>query len=163
MASGVPLAELLAVLERHGVRFIVVGGVAAVLDGAPVTTFDLDILHSRDPDNVSRLRAALTEVRATYRNDPRGLVPNESHLLGPGHQLLKTTLGDLDVLGTIEKNTTYEQALADSNELEIDGLHIRVLGLERLIAAKEYANRPKDVAVLPVLRATLEEIRRRGT
>ena len=43
-----------------------------------------------------------------------------------------------------------------------DGLPLRVLDLPTLIASKERAARPKDVAMLPHLRATLDEIRRRG-
>ena len=61
------LAERLGVLVRHGVEFVVVGGVAAVLNGAPINALDLDILHHRTPENVGRLLAALTELDATFR------------------------------------------------------------------------------------------------
>lgn len=67
MPGGFPLAELLGVLVRHGMEFVVVGGVAAVLNGAPINTLDLDILHRRTPENVGRLLAALTELDATFR------------------------------------------------------------------------------------------------
>src|SRR5262245_6258930 len=96
------IADLLALLPRHDVSFIVVGMMAGVLSGAPVTTFDLDIVHLRTVENISRLLAALRKIQATYRYDPRKLTPNESHLMSPGHQLLTTTLGDLDCLGTID-------------------------------------------------------------
>lgn len=94
------LVELLRVLVRHDVEFVLVGRVAAVINGAPLTTFDLDILHRRTPENVRRLIAALTELDATFRTDSRKLRPNESHLLGPGPALLATRLGVLDSLGT---------------------------------------------------------------
>ena len=60
-------AAILRELVRHKVDFIVVGGVAAVLDGAPINTFDLDIVHSRSPENLSRLRQALDSLDAVYR------------------------------------------------------------------------------------------------
>jgi hypothetical protein len=146
---------LLRVLSAHGVEFILVGGMAAVLQGAPIVTGDLDVVHRRTPDNVKRLLAALSELDAIFRHDPRRLRPNESHLLGPGHSLLATRFTDLDVLGTIFADTPYEDLLGDSIEVELGDVTIRVLGLERLIQAKEFANRPKDLAVLPALRATL--------
>lgn len=155
------LVELLGVLVRHEVEFVVVGGVAAVINGAPITTSDLDILHRRTPENVRRLVAAVTEIDATFRTDSRKIRPNESHLLGPGHVLLQTTLGVLDSLGTIETNTTYEDVLVDTFVTEVAGLSIRALTLERLIKVKEQAGRPKDLRMLPELRATLAERNRR--
>ena len=155
------LVELLGVLVRHEVEFVVVGGVAAVINGAPITTSDLDILHRRTPENVRRLVAAVTEIDATFRTDSRKIRPNESHLLGPGHALLQTTLGVLDSLGTIETSTTYEDVLVDTFVTEVAGLSIRALTLERLIKVKEQTGRPKDLRMLPELRATLAERNRR--
>jgi len=154
--------ETLGALVAHGVDFVVVGAVSAVLQGAPVVTFDVDVVHRRTPDNVRRLLAALRDIDARYRGDPRRLVPTEAHLMGPGHQLLDTRLGDLDVLGTIEEQTTYEDLIADTIEMDLGGVVVRVLELSRLIRAKEAAARPKDFAALPVLRATLEEVRKRS-
>jgi len=136
---------------------------AGVLRGAPVTTVDLDIVHRRHPENVSRLLAVLGELDATYRHDPRGLRPGEPHLAGPGHQLLATSLGDLDCLGTIGDGQAYEDLLAQAPELELrPGLVLRVIDLPTLIDLKERAARPKDLAVLPVLRATLAETLKRS-
>ena len=60
--------EILEVLNRHQVEFIVVGGVAAVLHGAPITTFDLDALVRVDPSNAGRVLAALSEFEEVLRN-----------------------------------------------------------------------------------------------
>jgi hypothetical protein len=155
-------AEILGALAAGRVDFVVVGMTAGILHGAPVTTLDLDIVHARAPENVARLLRVLASLDATYRHDARRLRPQESHLLGPGHQLLTTTLGDLDCLGTIAGDRGYEDLLPDSVALEIaDGASVRVLSLPALIAAKERTGRPKDLAVLPVLRATLDETNRR--
>ena len=53
--SAADLPALLAKLCDAGVEFIVVGGAAAVIQGAPITTNDLDIVHRRTPENVARL------------------------------------------------------------------------------------------------------------
>lgn len=156
-------SELFRTLARHGVEYIVVGGTAAVLNGAPVHTLDLDIVYARSEANVERLLAALLELDAVFRTDARRLVPTPSHLRSPGHKLLTTKQGPLDVLGSIEESTSYEELIDDSIWMEIAGVPVRVLSLERLIASKEKLARPKDTAMLLVLRATLEEkLRGRG-
>lgn len=158
-SSNPRFLEILKVLTRHRVDFIIVGGVSAVLHGAPVTTFDLDVVHSRDRQNVARLLSALEELEAVYRAQPdRQLHPGEGHLAGPGHQLLLTKFGPLDVLGMIGKSRTWEDLLAGTRAMEIDsGVAVRVLDLETLIAVKEELGFPKDIAVLPVLRQALKE------
>jgi predicted nucleotidyltransferase len=77
-----------------------------------------------------------------------------------GHKLLQTTAGPLDALATIETNTTFEDLLPDSDWLEVDGARFRVLSLARLIVVKEQLMRPKDQAMLVLLRATLDESRK---
>ena len=88
-------------------------------------------------------------------------MPNRSHLQSRGHKLLQTTAGPLDVLATIETSTTFEDLLSDSDWLEVDGARFRVLSLPRLIVVKEQLNRPKDQAMLVLLRATLDELQKR--
>lgn len=156
--------SLLRTLVKHSVEFIIVGGVGAALRRAPVTTFDLDIVHRIEPANITRLLDALKELDAYYRARPeRRLRPNESHLSSPGHQLLMTRFGPLDVLGAIGKGRRYEQLLPHATELETGpGLRVRVLDLATLIAVKEETGQEKDLAVLPILRRVLEESRRQG-
>jgi hypothetical protein len=155
--------EILSRLVAANVEFIVVGMAAGVLRGAPVTTVDLDIVHRREAENVLRLLAVLTDLDAVYRHDPRRLRPGEPHLAGPGHQLLATRLGDLDCLGTIGDGQSYEELLARAPALSLrPGLTVRVIDLPTLIELKEKAARPKDLAVLPVLRATLSETLKRS-
>ena len=155
-------AEILRLLAAGNVEFVVVGMTAGILHGAPVTTVDVDVVHRRSPENVARLLRVLAGLDAVYRHDPRRLRPDESHLVGPGHQLLTTTLGDLDCLGTIDQDRGYEQLLGLSVEMRLaGGLTMRVLSLPALIEAKTRSGRPKDLAALPVLRATLDETKRR--
>jgi len=151
-------------LREGGVAFCVVGGVAAVLNGAPVNTFDLDIVAARDEENVTRLLGVLESLDAVYRMQPeRRLKPDASHLRSPGHHNLITICGPLDVLGTIGRGLGYDDLLPNTVEMEIGGgVHVRVLNLETLIAVKEKLAGEKDLAVLPILRRTLEASRRGG-
>ena len=153
---------LLRTLTDHGVDFIIVGGVSAVLHGAPITTFDLDVVHARTPENISRLLAALKGLDACYRaSGDRRLQPEAEHLASPGHQLLMTRLGPLDLLGTIGTDHDYEDLSNHVVEHEVSGLRLHVLDLETLIKVKEEVGFEKDRAVLPILRRTLEETRKK--
>jgi predicted nucleotidyltransferase len=151
--------SILRTLREHGVEFVVVGGVGAVLQGAPINTFDLDIVHSTEEDNLGRLLAALESLDAYYRTQPeRRLKPDKSHLASPGHQLLMTRHGPLDLLGAIGNSHTYRELEPDSMEMKIGGaITVHVLNLEQLIAIKEETAGPKDLVVLPILKRTLEE------
>jgi Aminoglycoside-2''-adenylyltransferase len=162
-----PAPDFLAIfqtLANHKVRYIVVGGVGAVLQGAPVATFDLDLVHSRDSENVRRLIAALRDLDAHYRTDTRARrIPDQSHLSAPGHQLLMTRYGPLDILGAIGSGRGFDELRAHTVELEVSaGLSIQVLDLATLIQIKEEVGGEKDLAALPILKRTLEERRRRS-
>ncbi len=139
-----------------------VGMTAGVLQGTPAITVDLDIVYARSPENIARLHAALRELESYFRTDPdRRIAPNPSHLASAGHKLLMTKLGQLDVLGELGEGESYEHLLPDTVVVDVEGMPVRALGLERLIAAKEGANHDKDRAVLPLLRATLERTRKK--
>jgi len=157
-----PTANYLAILKilhQHKVKFIIVGGVCAVLHGAPMATFDLDVVHSREPDNLTRLSASLEELDAHYRTPGRHeMKPSPSHLASEGHQLLMTRFGPLDLLGTIGKGRDYNQLLQETVEMEFGpALKVRVSTLESLIKTKEETGQEKDRAALPLLRRVLEE------
>ena len=154
--------ELLTSLVEGNVAFIVVGGVAAVLDGAPVSTFDLDVVYSLDETNIDRLAGVLEELSAVYI-DPggRNIRPTAERLRGGGHHLLRTCHGRLDVMGSVGIALAYPDLLSRSRAHTVRGVEIMVLDLEALIATKEAADRPKDRAVLDLLRETLAE-RQRG-
>ena len=149
--------ELLRALDRHGVEHVVVGGVAAILEGAPMTTLDLDVVFRVTEENISRLCAVLSELNAHYR-DPAGRViaPTPDRLRDNRVNLLETELGLLDVLHDVGAGWRYEKIVERSHTRSIENLHVRVLDLASVIATEEAANREKDRAMLPLLRRTLE-------
>ncbi|HZF56510.1 MAG TPA: hypothetical protein VE093_48175 [Polyangiaceae bacterium] len=153
-----PTERILADLLDADIEFIVVGGLAAVLMGAPVVTFDLDIVHHRTPENVDRLLALLLRHGAYHRLDlaNRRLPPTRDALLGRGHVNLAVRDAKLDVLCEIEQEAGYDEILGDTEAVPFHGRTLRVLGLQRLIQAKAAAGRPKDHMVIPILVATLE-------
>ncbi len=156
-------AELLTLIDRllaAEVEFVLVGGLAAVVQGAPITTFDVDVVHRRSAENVDRLLTFLGTVNAHYRGRPDPpLPPSRSALLGPGHSLFMTDLGPLDALGAIEGGADYETLLPRSLVVPLAGRALRLLTLEAIVALKRSSADPKDKLRLPVLEATL---RRRG-
>ena len=154
------LADLVNILAKHEVEFIIVGGMAAVLRGTPVNTFDLDVVYERSAPNIDRLLQALDELDAIVRDDPRRLRLNASHLQSPGHKLMETNQGPLDLLGTIEETAGFPELVADSDWIDLGVARARVLSLERLIQIKQRLGRPKDQAMLPLLLATLDETNR---
>jgi hypothetical protein len=139
-----------------------VGGVAAVVHGAPVNTLDLDIVHSTAPENIALLLAALQALDACYRySSDRSLGPDESHLSTPGRQLLVTRFDLFDVLGPIGSGLRHINVLPHSPSANLGhALDVRVLDDETPIATKEQLAGEKGIAVLPILRRTLEESRR---
>lgn len=146
------------VLTEHDVNYSVVGGVGAVIQGCPITTFDLDIVHLRSDDNVRRLLGALDELGAVYRfQSERRLRPTIEALAGTGHHLLQTAHGPLDVSGEIGSGHGYDELIGQSESFLVgESLTVNVLNLDWLIRTKEEAGAPKDIAVLELLR----EVRR---
>jgi len=155
------LLRILEALTRHQVNFLLVGGVAAVVHGAPLTTVDVDIVVPREGSG-QHLLAALTELNARYL-DPAGrhIVPDANKVATLKLHQLVTDFGPLDVMTSIGDGLTYADLVAETSEQEIEGVTVRVLSLGAVIRSKEQANRDKDRMALPVLRRTLEILERR--
>jgi hypothetical protein len=141
------------------VKFILVGGLAAVIQGAPVTTMEVDIVYSRSSENISKLFAFLKSIDATYRRpDNKIIAPKEEDFPGVEHALFTTRIGPLDVLAFIEERKTYENLLKHTIEIEFRGHAIQVLGIKMLIELKRKSKDSKDKQRLPVLEETLRQL-----
>jgi predicted nucleotidyltransferase len=163
MDSPTKFDEILRVLVNHGVEFILVGGVAAVLEGVPLSTLDVDVVFLRREDNMPLLLEALLALDARYV-DPAGrhILPDAGKLSTMRMHRFRTAFGPLDVMETIGQGLAYADLIGDTQMKEVAGINVRVLGLETIIRSKEQANRDKDRATLHVLRRTLHMKQERG-
>jgi len=142
-------ALLLGALDEEGVRFMVVGMGAAILQDAPGVTQDLDLWFA--PGQGNRLATACRKVGATYywRLKPPAID-------GPG-------IDQVDVVWNCQGLRDFDTEYEGSLSVEVaPGLAVRVLPLDRVIASKRAAGRPKDRAALPMLRDVLR-MRGKGT
>ncbi|MGC2192344.1 MAG: hypothetical protein WA751_08415 [Candidatus Dormiibacterota bacterium] len=155
-----PLA-LLAILQRHEVQYLVIGGFAATAYGSHLPTTDIDITPERSRQNLTRLSAALTEMDARIRTDgaPGGLpFPHDGALLlGVGVLNLVTSHGELDLVMEPAGGATYDQLASRVVVVEVRGVAVPLAALDDVIASKRAASRPKHRAALP----TLDELRNR--
>ena len=101
---------LLGALHRHGVAFVLIGGVAGIALGSSLATFDLDICYERSRPNLERLVQALRELHATLRGAPPDLPFRlDARTLAAGDSFtFSTDAGDLDCLGTPTGTAGYE-------------------------------------------------------
>lgn len=151
--------RIIVTLTDAQTEFIVVGGISAVLHGVPIVTQDLDICYRRSPENLVRLAAALRPLNPRLRGLPPDL-PGlfEEHSLQQGANFtLEVENENLDLLAEMTGLGGYEQVVGFAEEMEVAQRRVKVLALGDLIKSKRAVGRPKDLAVLPVLEATLRE------
>jgi len=155
-------------LERHRVRYVLIGGLAASFHGSPLVTNDVDITPERTRDNLERLSEALKDLDARIRTDAvrEGLAfdHNGESLDASDIWNLTTSAGDLDITFVPAGTGGYPDLSGGAVELEVQGLAIPVASLADVVRSKEAAGREKDARSLPTLRRMLdaEENERRG-
>jgi hypothetical protein len=153
-------------LSAEGVRFVLVGGLAAQAHGSPSITNDLDICYVRDGENLQALARVLARIAAIRRglpDDAPRMPPLDARTLRAGGlSTLATRFGDFGLLATPDPDLDYETLLRGSVRATAFGISVQVAGLDDLIAMKRAAGRPKDRIELEILGALREEIDRRS-
>lgn len=134
--------RLFQALEERGVRFLVIGLSAAVLEGAPVATQDIDVWLEKIDERVAQAAA-----------DAKGFWISGFGVQPPAFG--GTDLERIDVVLTAHGLRDFATEYEGSVVREVDGIPLRILPLERVIASKRATQRPKDLAALPSLEATL--------
>ena len=168
MTNELDPRAILDALQRYGVRYVVIGGLAATLHGSPLVTTDVDVTPERSRDNLDRLSAALKDLGARIRTDaaPEGLAfdHNGESLATAEIWNLTTTAGDLDITFVPAGTRGYADLRRGAVEIDVLGLTIPVASLADVVRSKEAAGREKDARSLPTLRRLLEaeEDERRG-
>ena len=152
---------IVAALTRHDVRFVLIGGFAAVIHGSPYVTTDLDIVPDSSRENLARLSLALRDLRARVwtSSEPAGLpFAHDAESLGRVESWnLVTDRGRLDITFRPSGTAGYADLARDAVHLTILGVDLDVASLADVIRSKEAAGREKDRLVLPTLRRLLEE------
>jgi predicted nucleotidyltransferase len=160
-AKAPDIRRLLEPLVRHGVDFVLIGGMAGIAQGSNYPSFDLDVAYSRDKANVSRLVAALKEIGVRLRGAPADVSfqLDERAIENGANFTFVTPFGDFDVLADIAGIRSYDELRVKAEEKEYFGLSVRVASLDHLIAMKRAANRPKDRNMLEEYLVLAEKIR----
>ena len=157
------LQEIVRVLEKHKIDYIIVGGVGNILHGANIVTKDIDVCPLTTLENFERLTIALIELNANLRGAEDVPVPIAPDLL-KNMQVgtWATAYGDLDILHTIPagnkgKGIGYKDLLKRHVDSSVADLIVQVASLKDIVASKRFAGRPKDLAVLPELEELLRK------
>jgi hypothetical protein len=139
MPAELDLRRLLAVLDRHGVSYVLIGGLAAVYHGSP---FPSDL-----------------KARIRTESAPKGLrfAHDAASLAAASTWNLTTVAGDLDISFTPDGTSGYGDLVREAESAALYGSVVRVASLADVIRSKQAANRPKDQRVLPTLRRILSQ------
>ncbi len=157
--------SVIRLLGRHGVRYVLIGGLAAVTHGAPLVTQDVDLCYARDADNVDRLVAALREVNASAprsrsnapfptrcADDPKGRCVHVSPATSAGWTSWPPPAG----------TSGYEDLARTADAFDLFGYRVLVAAVDDLIRMKRAAGRPKDLLAVEELGALRDELDRRA-
>lgn len=152
--------RLLGALNRHEVRYVVVGGVAATAHGSPSFTVDLDICYDRTQPNARALARALEELRAVLHDGGQVLQRSIDHrtLARGDFFTFFTEAGALDCLGAPDGTTGYDDLARKAIEVDFDGIRVLIASLDDLIRMKRAAGRPKDLVEVAILLALKDEV-----
>lgn len=144
------IGELIAVLARHDVDYVVIGGVATQVHGHRRTTMDLDLMPDPDPENLRRLSAALAELEA----HPRDSAVEEAEIpTGDPERLaiaavvppLLTPHGQLHILKEPKGARSFDEMREGALVVDLDGNDVAIVSLDDLIRMKRAAGRPADL------------------
>jgi hypothetical protein len=152
--------RIVRALGRHEVKYVLIGALAARLQGFPRLTADADITPARDNENLTRLAAALRELDARVYTEtvPEGLPFDcSAEALGRAQLWnLVTSAGRVDVAFVPSGTEGYDDLIRGAVAFEIYGFAIQAAGLEDIIRSKEAADRPQDRQDVVILRHLLE-------
>ena len=148
----------LRTLDRHGVRFVVIGGIAARLLGSPTVTRDTDICYERKPENLERLVSALEELEAMLRgvDEEVPFLLDAKTLAAGDHFTFGTQAGDFDVLGSPAGVEGFDELVQRAKPFDIDGITVLVASIDDLIRMKRAAGRAKDLIEVEVRRCATD-------
>ena len=154
--------RMVSVLARHGVRYVLIGALAARLQGFPRLTADADITPAPDAANLERLAAALRELKARVYTDeaPDGLAFDISAAALARAEMwnLVTSAGRLDILFKPAGTKGYDDIKAAALRYDVFGVELHAASLRDIVRSKKAAGRPQDRQDIAVM---VEMLRKR--
>ncbi|MEN8145267.1 MAG: hypothetical protein ABFS14_09990 [Gemmatimonadota bacterium] len=152
--------QIISVLAKHDVKYVLIGALAARLQGFPRLTADADITPARDKENLERLASALSELDARVFTEsvPGGLAFDCSAPALARAELwnLLTSAGRLDVAFVPSGTSGYEDLAEGAVRFEVFGVELLAAGLADIIRSKQAADRPQDRQDIIVLQEILK-------
>ena len=148
------LFTLARALHQHGLEAVLIGNAAASLQGAPITTVDFDFLFRKMPKNLRKLKAVARSLEATLL---RSYYPAS----GLFRLMRDEDLLQVDFLGRIDGIRSLEGLRRRASRVDLDGYELLVASLEDIIRSKRAAGRPRDRAVLEILKRPCMRPRKR--
>ncbi len=140
------LNDLLVLLAKSEVEFIVIGGFAGVLHGSTLVTRDLDVCTVLTPENIEKLRLVFRDFHPKHRMTPHRLsfltVPPAGQSLN--NLYLETDLGVVDFITSVLGVGDFMQLSKNAETIKIKDQSINVISLSDLIVAKQALGREKD-------------------
>lgn len=164
-SSRLDIGDLIKVLARHEVDYVVIGGVATQVHGHRRTTMDLDLTPDPDPENLNRLGAALAELEARpaepgFEGADISTVDPERLAIAAIVPPLLTRHGQVHVLKEPKGGRTFDQLRKAALVVDLDGSEVAIVSLDDLIRMKRAAGRPSDLDDIAAL--TEAERKRQG-
>lgn len=154
--TPVAFERIAAVLNDHKVKYVVIGGLAALLQGVPLPrTADIEVTPASDPANKKRLGAALRDLDARLRapglDEPMEIPLDERTFIGMTAMMFVTRFGPCDISFVPDGTTGYDDLIEHAHVLERAGVRIPVASVEDITRSKRAAGREKDAAHITIL------------
>lgn len=144
--SELPELEKLAeALNRHDVKWVLVGGMAVMLYGADYLTSDCDLATEKTEQNLRRLKAALEELgaRPVRASDNGEFELDFSILLAP-FMHLKTEAGPVDIINRLPNVDSFQTLYDNALVVDVQGVQVRLAAIDDLIKLKTDTGRDRD-------------------
>lgn len=143
------MSELAGITERlaeNHVAFVVVGGLAGVLQGSSLMTRDVDVVCDMSAETLQRVWQALSGLNPVHRMTSARMefTLEQARRGGFTNLYLSTDLGKLALLGEIKGIGSFAECLSNSEPFSVRDSEVRVLSIDALIAAKRAMGRPRD-------------------
>ena len=149
--SATPILSLvLLAMQKHGLEAILIGNAGAAIHGAPVTTLDFDFMFRDTPANMKKLKAVAKELKA--------VILRPYYPVSKLYRMVEDDLGlQVDFMPVVDGVKSFNSLRSRASRLTLENAPLMVASLADIIASKQAAARPRDLAVMEVLQRTLHE------